>query len=401
MRLRIPYRQIPACLLFFSLLASGQAQAGALPWLSQALGDPFAAEKKADHLIAPHLVPASCPEPKPLQRRLHLNDVVIAALCNNPDTRAAYLNLLGQADTYATNYAGYLPSVTATGGQSRTTTFSNHTILVSHAPSYGVAAGLTLYDFGQREFKLEIAEQALIAAGYSYDATLQGMIATALETYFRVLTSQNAVTAAAESEHYARQSYEAARLRHKIGQVPRADELQAKGAYSQAVLASQQARNQLSLDAASLAQLMGLSADASVEVAEIGDAALGKDPFAAPVRALMEQAKRKRNDLLAARAQVEGSKESLEALRRADLATVSATTSQHSYLHGLQPDLQRACDGTAASGAGRGAVQIRAGGRAGRLERLAQLQHGQAILGYESGPAGQRDAAQGRGAGAL
>ncbi len=75
------------------------------------------------------------------------------------------------------------------------------------------------------------------------------------------LTAQNGVDVAKESERYAKESCDAAALRHHIGLAPLADELQAKGAYSQAQLAPEQAANQLSLQQASLALLMGLPAD--------------------------------------------------------------------------------------------------------------------------------------------
>ncbi|MGH9550972.1 MAG: TolC family protein, partial [Terriglobales bacterium] len=257
------------CILFVILAVACSVRcafAGDM-WLS----DPFSSQQKADRLVTPTLRPPSCPGAPNLKHKLHMNDVVITSLCNNPDTKAAYLTLLGQASTYVSNYSAYLPTVTATASDSRGTTFSKGSAVGGLGTSYGISAGMTLYDFGQREFKLEGAEQALIAAGYSYDSTLQGAIAMTLKAYFQLLTAQNNIEVAREVEQYDKSSYEAALLRHNIGMAPLSDVLQAKGAYAQAELSSEQADNTLAQDQAALALLMGLPADAPVGVAELDD----------------------------------------------------------------------------------------------------------------------------------
>jgi len=300
------------------------ACADPLPWLA----DPFAMDKKASGLVSSDLKPDTCFSPADISRKLLFSDVVIATLCHNPDTKAAYLNLVAQASSYATNYSAYFPNAAATINGARTTSFAEPRT-TSTTKGTGITMGMTLYDFGQREFKLEIAELALIAAGHSYNSTLQGMIASALRGYYQLLTSQNAVDVAKESERYAKESYDAAVLRHRIGQVPLADELQARGSYSQALLATEQAENQLSLDRAALAQLIGLSANSPVEVAEMDNKTLNTDPFGGNVERLMDEAKLKRYDLLATRAQIRGSEEALRSLKRADLATISATANMN------------------------------------------------------------------------
>ncbi len=318
------YKHLSGYALLFCLIMSGAAQAEPLPWLAGILADPFASEEKAAGLVSPELKPDSCQLPD-VTHKLHFNDVVIAALCNNPDTKAAYLNLLGQAASMVSNYSGYLPNAAASYDHGRTTSFGENSKSTSINSSYGVSLGMTLYDFGQREFKLETAELALMAAGQSYNSTLQGAIASALQGYYGLLTAQNALGVANESEGFAKASYDAAALRHQIGQVPLADELQAKGSYSQAQLATQSAQNALSLQQAALAILMGLPADAGVQVAEVDDNTLAQDPFGGQVQALMEKAKEKRNDLQASRTSLKASEVSLQALKRGDLATVSAT----------------------------------------------------------------------------
>lgn len=306
---------------------------GLLPW-ADPLGTGYA--------IAPYtknerLKPASCPSiPATLERKLTMGEVVVFSLCNNPDTRTAYISLLSQAATYGTSYSSYFPTVTATANLGRSNIFSPNSKTITR--SSGVSGEWTLFDFGQRELGVEAAEYTLMAAGHSYHSTLQGAIANALKGYYTLLRSQNGVTAAEESEKFAQASYEAAKLKHEIGQVALADELQAKGAYSQAQLATQTAKNQLSLDKAALARLIGLSPDETLEVEELDDHTLTLEPFGGRLPQLLEKAQAERIDLKAERASVEGARTSLKQTRRSNLATVTATAGagvdQESLLHG-------------------------------------------------------------------
>lgn len=320
------YERTLMCSLLAAMLAGNPANADTLPWLSHLTSDPFASEEKAAKLVSPELKPDNCSRLPDTKRKLTFNDIVVTALCHNPQTRAAYLALVGQAASYVSNYSGYLPTASASYSRGRTTTFGpgSKSTLVNGASAMDLS--MVLYDFGQREFRLETAELGLRAAGQSYNSTLQGTIASALQGYYTLLTAQNALEVARESESYAKASYEAAKLRHEIGQVPLADELQAKGVYSQTVLGIEQAENALALQQASVAILMGMNANAPIEVADVDEHSLAKDPFAAEINALMEEAKEKRYDLQASRLGVESAEKSLETLKRAGLATLSVTT---------------------------------------------------------------------------
>lgn len=302
--------------------------AGDLPWLADPLG---AADKIKPYVTNARLKPASCPSIPNKGHVYTLEEAVVLSLCNNPDTKAAYLALVQQANSYVQNYSSYFPDVTATASWSKNTFFSPNSNSIGR--DSGVSAEVTLYDFGQRELSIDAAEQTLIAAGYGYDSTLQGIIAAALNGYYSLLTSQNGVAVAEESERFAKASFDAAKLRHDIGQVALADELQAKSSYSQAILATQQAHNQLAQDKATLARLMGLPPEETVEVAELNDNALVVEPLGEQLPQLLAKAQEKRVDLIAQRAQVEAAKTSLRKTQRENLATVSA---------GVNADLDRA-----------------------------------------------------------
>lgn len=313
-------------LLSASFAAATYHGAHAVPLLGETgtwFDDPLNA--KAD--IAPYaenvrLHPAACP-PIPSDKHTYtLEEVVILSLCNNPDTRSAYLSLVASSYTYSQSYSGYFPTVTGSAAYTHGTAYSPHS--KSIARSSGVSASVTLYDFGQRELSIEIAEKTLLTAGNSYTSVLQGSIANALKGYYTLLTSQTSVAVAEESERFALASYEAANIKYEIGQVALADKLQAKSSYSSAVLSTQSARNTLAIQKAALARLMGLPPEGSLQVAELDDKDLTLPPFGAELPRLIAEAKEKRVDLISQRAAVESAELSLRKTERENLATISA-----------------------------------------------------------------------------
>lgn len=307
------------------MICAHPAHAEVLPWLDQAVPDPFKSQEKVEHLVSPNLKPDSCGALPDFKRALNFIEVVSATLCHNPGTRAAYLTLLAQGDTYVSGYSAYLPAAAATYSATRMTTFQPGGKFTDMPKSDSITLGMTIYDFGQRELKLESAELALAAAAHSYDSTLQGAIASALQAYFNVLAAQDAMVVAQQLQQFAKESLDAATLRHDIGQVPLADVLEAKGSYSTQELSVLQAQNNLALSQAALAQLMGQSADTELSVENVDEAALNREPFADTVRALMDRAKEKRPDVQAGRSSLQSSEVALQSQKRADLATVSAT----------------------------------------------------------------------------
>lgn len=321
--MRMLYCKRPIIAMVAACFIAQNAHADLLPWLS----DPLNAEGKiAPYVTNSKLKPVSCPAIPDISRHpLTLQEVVTVSLCNNPDTRTAYLSLLSQADSYAQSYADYFPTITASATAERDKTFSPNSKSISRVS--GISASMTIYDFGQRELGVELAELTLLTAGHSYHATLQSAISAAVFGYYNLLTAQKSVVVAEESENFAKASFEAANLRYEVGQVALADKLQAKSSYSGAKLSTQQAYNQLAQSKAAVARLMGLSPDESISVAELDDNTLALEPFGGKFAELVANAKENRVDLIAQRTAVESAKTSLKKTERANLATLSAGVS--------------------------------------------------------------------------
>jgi outer membrane protein len=301
------------------------AQAEDSAWLS--LKDPFHTQKK----LAPYgknLKPANCPNPPDTSKPLELTEVVVATLCHNPDSRAAFLSLLAQADDYDGTIMSYLPDLRAFANLSRTRNTDNRKFHEINSSS-GISAStdVLLYDFGRRETNLEIAERSLAAAGLSYDSTLQGFIASSLQAYFRLLTSQNAVGISKETLRLSNSTLEAAELRYKLGLVPLSDVLQARTSNSAAQLSLQQIENSLALDRATLAQLIGFPPLTDLSVKELDDSNILKAPFDEDIVMLIEKAKDERNDLQTRRISLKNQEDSLKLTKKRGLPTISASAS--------------------------------------------------------------------------
>ncbi|MDX2112189.1 MAG: TolC family protein [Alphaproteobacteria bacterium] len=310
---------------FAALLSAGLTPAAAqtLPWLE----DPFGGREKVA-IYGTRLKPEICPPMPEDKTALTLTQLVNLSLCYNPDTKTAFLSLMNSADTYASSYSAYLPTISSGWSRSRSRNFSRAADgknSISGDSDGSISASMTLYDFGQRELGIEAAELSLTAAGLSYDTTLQSAIAGAIRSYYSLLTAQNAVEVATASNLFAKQSFEAAELRHQLGLVPLADKLQATVAYSQSQLSLQQAENNLAITRGSVARLLGMPVDAALGVAEIDDSNLTSDPFGGNVQRLIDVAKNERTDLKGSRASLKAAEIALKRTKRSNLATISAT----------------------------------------------------------------------------
>ncbi len=74
-----------------------------------------------------------------------------------------------------------------------------------------------LYDFGQRSASIENAEQLLQAAAATQDATVQTLFLGALQAFYSAQATRAAVSSALQAERSARESFQAAEARYKVG----------------------------------------------------------------------------------------------------------------------------------------------------------------------------------------
>ena len=304
-----------------------------------------------------------CAEPVP-NGALNLLDVVNLALCNNPQTREAWINARVQAAQVGVSQASYLPSpsLTASGGRSR----------VDGAPSVyqrsiGLSLSYLLYDFGARAANLENARQLLNATTATQDSTVQAVFLSAIQVFYQTHATLAALDAARESERAAKESFAAAEARYIAGSATPADKLQAQTAYSQATLNRITADGSMKNAKGALANMLGLDANRNVPLAAVNSFSAERSSFIKPhtspvkfdvandktagnhisqaktatdaeeaealkisgrdVAALIEEARQRRPDLYAAAAQAKAAEANVDAVRAAGKPTISLTAS--------------------------------------------------------------------------
>ena len=248
-------------------------------------------------------------------------DAVDLTLCNNPQTREIWAAARAQAALVGVAQAAWMPAldgrVTATRYFAESGNYKQNT------------AALTLswlmFDFGQRSANIENAQQLLNAAAASQSAAVQTLFLSALQSFYMAQAARAAVVSATQAERSAREGFQVAEGRYKVGIATPADRLQAQTALSQATLnrikAEGEARNSLG----TLANVLGFDAQQRIALAE-PEAVPTDTVFQRDVDALIDEARRRRPDLIAAEAQLKAAAASVDLARAQGRPTVSLAT---------------------------------------------------------------------------
>ena len=256
---------------------------------------------------------------------LTLAQVVDRALCNNPQTRAAWSSARAQAAQVGVARGAYLPSLTGNLSASRNRNENSSGFTTnSNQASAGLSASYVLFDFGARDAALQAALESLTASNYTLDATLQRVFLTAVQSYFNLFAARAAIDASTTSERSADEALKAATARNNAGTATPADRLQAQTAYSQAVLNRIQAEGNARSAEGVLANTMGLDASKPVPLV-LPDTQVPDQRFDSDLDAMISAAKKQRPDLAAAEAQVRSAQANVDLARASGRPTVSLT----------------------------------------------------------------------------
>lgn len=254
---------------------------------------------------------------------LTLAQVVDRALCNNPQTHAAWSSARAQAAQVGVARGAYLPSLSGNLSLSRNRSENSAGIASSfNQGSAGLSASYVLFDFGARDAALQAALESLTASNYTLDATLQRVFLTAVQAYFNLFAARAAIDAATAAERSAEEALKAATARHNAGTATPADRLQAQTAYSQATLNRIQAEGSARSAEGALANTMGLDASRPVRLAP-PDTQVPDQRFDSDLEAMIATAKKQRPDLAAAEAQVRAAQAGVDVARASGKPTIA------------------------------------------------------------------------------
>lgn len=261
-----------------------------------------------------------------MRKTLGLSDVVMSALCNNPQTKIAWQTSLYQAAQVGVSRSAYLPTLSATGSILRAESSETQT---GNQENVGVTLSYLLYDFGKRDATYDNAKSLLDVALFSENDMIQTVFLSAIQAYYALFGSNASLEASREAERSALESLNAAKTRYTVGTATPADTLQAQTAYSQAMLNRIQAEGNVKSAQGSLASVLGLLPDTTLQL-QTPKLDIPSEVFESNIRALMEEAQRLRPDLMAAGAKIKAAEANIKAAKADNMPTFSlSATSGH------------------------------------------------------------------------
>jgi len=290
--------------------------------------------------VAPPPQPAPPPElPPDLANRiaqLTLTDVIDIALRNNTATSAAWADARSAAASYGAAKGQYFPTVTAAGTAQAIKRIASGGVGSAKQQSFGPSLSVSwlLLDFGGRSGSIGEAREALLAADWTHNATLQTVVLGVQQAYFLYMGTKALLDAQQTTLTEARQNLDAAEQRHRVGLATIADVLQAKTALSQAQLALESTQGDLQTTRGALALSMGLPANVPYDIAVSPDTTVPLGVVES-VDTLIAHATRERPDLAAQRALAEQARARVSVARSQALPALSVggTANQTYFVH--------------------------------------------------------------------
>lgn len=249
-------------------------------------------------------------------RRLTLAEVVDIGLRNNPTTRLSWANARAAAAAYGSERGAFLPTIDGevTATRLKTVASQGRSAVTQSVLNPSLNLSYLLFDFGGRSGNVGAARNELIAANFTHNATLQGVVLQIQSAYFQYVANRALLEAQRITEREARTNLTAAEERNRVGVATIADVLQARTAASQAELELQATEGSLQTSRGGLALSLGLPANLPYDV----DSAAGQVPVAIladSVDTLIARAIEARPDLAAAQADFQASRAQISVAR--------------------------------------------------------------------------------------
>lgn len=256
-------------------------------------------------------------------QRLTLADVVDLGLRNNPQTRLTWANARAAAASYGSARGGYLPTIDGevTGTRLKTVASQGRSAVTQSVLSPSLNLNYLLFDFGGRSGDVGAARNALLAANFTHNATLQSVVLQIQTAYFQYIANRALLQAQLTTAREAQANLAAAEERRRVGVATIADVLQARTAASQAELAAETTEGDLQTSRGALALSLGLPANLPYDI----DSTAGQLPvslLADSVDTLIARAVEARPDLAAARAEFEASHSQVSIARASRLPSL-------------------------------------------------------------------------------
>ena len=163
---------------------------------------------------------------------LDLMEAIERSVCNNPETKSAWIDTKIKAAQVKMTQSQYYPQITATADYNRGKRTSEYTSdgisYDSKTEKYGVAiqASWLLFDFGSRKHLLKESQNLLAMSFAQDDYILQAVMLQTIEAYYEVIKLELQQDNLKQLEAFAKKNYDIASARYNAGAGIRSDQLQ-------------------------------------------------------------------------------------------------------------------------------------------------------------------------------
>ncbi|MFH1407119.1 MAG: TolC family protein [Candidatus Omnitrophota bacterium] len=244
-----------------------------------------------------------------LTRPLSLTELIDIALRNNPNTRKAWKNTLVAKTLKQQSLSAYYPQANVSAEVTREKKIDTNPQANLDDLHYGPAFKITylLLDCGGRKGTVEETSQRIISADFQYNQAIQDALLGVEKSYYALYSARSGLEAAESDLENAKADFVLTHERYYVGLVSKPDLLAAKSSYDNAIYALENAKGALKDAKANLAQVIGLAADADLNISSPSKD-MPADITEEDISRVIEEAIAKRPDIASVRAELKAKK---------------------------------------------------------------------------------------------
>ncbi|MBI5272776.1 MAG: TolC family protein [Chlamydiia bacterium] len=242
---------------------------------------------------------------------LSVAELIDIALQNNPSTKQTWANARAAAAQYGQSLSSFYPALAFNGSYERQKGATLNTFVPGFITQAGpdVTLSYTLFDFGQRTSAAMVAREMLYYADLNHNQELQIVIQTVMDDSYNYLYQRAVLRANQANLENAKTALDAANEKFSLGLAALGDVAQARTQYLQSKIDLTTQRQNVEDAFAQLAVDLGLPATIVFQVQSLPEQIVA-NPILESVESLVATAQTRRQDFLAAQANVK-SKEAL------------------------------------------------------------------------------------------
>lgn len=262
--------------------------------------------ERFDGTYVPAVRPAALtPEPIDLERRLTLADLIDIALERSPETKQGWYRAKAAAAALGAAKGSLYPQIAlqADGVHTRTFEFVGGPAITDYRAQAAATLSYLLLDFGERRASIQEAKENLRIANWSRDWKVQQILMQLLGRYYEYIDAKGLLEAQERAEQDASARVTAVEDLWNAGLIGKSDVLAAKSDWVQTKLRLSQRKRTAIIAMAALASAMGVEPDARLQIEDVPKG-IDRSAIAGELEGLTLQAKEKRADMLALRAEM-------------------------------------------------------------------------------------------------